>query len=143
MKKKGFTLIEMIIVIAIIAILISIAVPQVAKALKKSKAIADVVTANTIAATIQEMMLEGINFNETKEWKVLTDENFFSEGSNLHLNDFIENFNTLKPKMNSEYVFYYIYDASNNKLEIGAGKPGINGIQSVYRLYPSLDPAYK
>ncbi|WDU82653.1 type II secretion system protein [Caloramator sp. Dgby_cultured_2] len=143
MKKKGFTLLEMIIVISIIALLVGIVTPQITKAMKKSKAMADVVTANTIAATIQEMMLEGITFNETTEWKELNDANFFPSGSNLSLSKFIENFSTLKPKMNSNYVFCYIYDSANNKLEIGAGKPGTDGMDLAFRLYPTLDPAYK
>lgn len=151
MKKKGFTLLEMIIVISIIALLVGIATPQISKAMKKSKAMADVVTANTIAATIQEMMLEGIAINETNEWKILSDENLFSpmneqNNGDLSLSKYIENFTDLKPKMNSSYVFCYKYNAAENKLEIGAGRKDAdnNIIQTeAYNLYPSLNPAYK
>ena len=50
MNKKGFTLIEMLVVIAIIAILVAIVVPTVSAATLKSKAAADAANMRTIAA---------------------------------------------------------------------------------------------
>lgn len=50
MNKKGFTLIEMLVVIAIIAVLVAIVVPTVSKSTEKSKAAADAANLRTIAA---------------------------------------------------------------------------------------------
>ena len=50
MNKKGFTLIEMLIVIAIIAILVAIVVPTVSTATMKSRGAADAANLRTITA---------------------------------------------------------------------------------------------
>lgn len=51
-RKKGFTLIEMVVVIAIIVIIASIAIPQALKAINKSKASTDLANARTYAGQI-------------------------------------------------------------------------------------------
>ncbi|CCJ34512.1 MULTISPECIES: type II secretion system protein [Caloramator] len=146
MKKKGFTLLEMIIVISIIALLVGITTPQISKAMKKSKAMADVVTANTIAATIQEVVLEGGEIKDTGGiWVKISQTGVFTDNT-IDLSKYLEGFDKLKPKMNSSYVFCYKYNAAENKLEIGAGRKDAdnNIIQTeAYNLYPSLNPAYK
>lgn len=67
-KHKGFTLIEMVIVVAIIAILIAIAVPQVLKQINKSKIEADKANAKNIATAIQQWVSEGNVLNDTTDW---------------------------------------------------------------------------
>ncbi|SEF38597.1 prepilin-type N-terminal cleavage/methylation domain-containing protein [Caloramator fervidus] len=124
MKKRGFTLLEMIIVMGIIAFIISIATPYFAKSIKKSKAMADVISAKNIAVAIQEAILDGKSIEETNSWSKVQNISF--------LNNYIENFSSLKPKMNSLYDFYYKYE--QNKLYIGAGDEN-----SVITLYPEAD----
>lgn len=66
-QKKGFTLIELIIVIAIIAILAAIAIPNFLAIQRKARINADIATAKTIydetAAAIAEGKLESIKLD--------------------------------------------------------------------------------
>ena len=57
MNKKGFTLIEMLVVIAIIAVLVSIVIPVVGSATEKAKEAAD---AANIRAAIAEITTEAL-----------------------------------------------------------------------------------
>lgn len=66
-KKKGFTLIELIIVIAIIAILAAIAIPNFLGIQRKSKIKADIASAKTIYDATSAAIAEGtINPEELK-----------------------------------------------------------------------------
>ena len=56
-KKKGFTLIEMLVVIAIIAILVSIIVPVVGKHTVKASAAANAANLRSIKATLSAKMI--------------------------------------------------------------------------------------
>ena len=68
MNKKGFTLIEMLVVIAIIAVLVSIVIPVVGNSTEKAKEAAD---AANIRAAIAEVTTSGLTNEGTKE-KVVT-----------------------------------------------------------------------
>ena len=59
MNKKGFTLIEMLVVIAIIAVLVSIIVPTVSSATDKAKAATNAANLRTAAASIAIEYMEG------------------------------------------------------------------------------------
>lgn len=56
-NKKGFTLIEMLVVIAIIAILVAIVVPTVTSATNKAKAATNAANLRTAAAQVEIAML--------------------------------------------------------------------------------------
>ncbi len=57
-KKKGFTLIELMIVISIIAVLAAIGVPKYASIQKEAKVKADVATAKTIADAVTVLVAQ-------------------------------------------------------------------------------------
>lgn len=65
-KKKGFTLIELIIVIAIIAILALIAVPKFGSVQKDAKIKADVASAKQIANVTSMLLTQGVLDTPTK-----------------------------------------------------------------------------
>ncbi|HFD2030710.1 TPA: prepilin-type N-terminal cleavage/methylation domain-containing protein [Clostridium perfringens] len=73
-KKKGFTLIELIIVIAIIAILAAIAIPNFLGIQRKSKIKADIASAKTIYDATSAAIAEG---------KINTDEISTEGGNNI------------------------------------------------------------
>lgn len=57
-KKKGFTLVEVIIVLAIIAIIAAIAIPNLTQVRKDSKRKADVQTCETIKRTVETLIVD-------------------------------------------------------------------------------------
>ncbi|MCX7884419.1 MAG: type II secretion system GspH family protein [Caloramator sp.] len=131
-KKKGFTLIEMIVVVAIIAILAGIAVPQVTKQINNSKKSADIANAKTIANLIQQQIAEGNTIAESKT--------NYSEVTSTVLNN-----NTVpQVKYKSGYVFVYKLDIDNNVLIVGVSDKDKNGIiqANTITLYPNVGTGY-
>ncbi|CDF57613.1 type II secretion system protein [Thermobrachium celere] len=139
-KKKGFTLIELIVVMAIIAILVGIAVPQITKQINNSKIRSDVATAKTIAGALQQYMAEGNTITASGKQKIEENTVVSSDGkTKIDLKKYIDNATAiLKPKANTSYDFYYEYDPSNNTLKIFAG-PSANNAEE---LYPVLSDKY-
>ena len=72
-SKKGFTLMEMLIVVAIIAVLVAIAIPVFNGALTKSKEAADVANVRATYAVWQTSML-------TENTKAPADKDAFLKG---------------------------------------------------------------
>lgn len=67
-KKQGFTLIEMLVVIAIIAVLVSIMVPTVSGHLTKANAAANAANMRAIKGQVSTMMLQGqINYKTSRD----------------------------------------------------------------------------
>ncbi len=59
MNKKGFTLIEMLVVIAIIAVLVSIVIPVVGSSTTKAAAATDAANLRSAKASLTIMVLDG------------------------------------------------------------------------------------
>lgn len=79
-NKKGFTLMEMLIVVAIIAVLVAIAIPTFNGALTKSKEAADVANIRAAYAEYQVKAISG----ETVTWEAPANLNYKAEGSETH-----------------------------------------------------------
>ena len=60
-KRKGFTLAELLIVVAIIAVLVAVAIPVFRKQLEKSKEAYDIHTTRTVASLGQQFYYEGVH----------------------------------------------------------------------------------
>ena len=78
MNKKGFTLIEMLVVIAIIAVLVAIVVPTVSSATTKAKAAAD---AANLRTAMGEAQIYVLNENLEIEAKTFTADEVASVGT--------------------------------------------------------------
>lgn len=59
MNKKGFTLIEMLVVIAIIAVLVAIIIPVVGNSTNKAKGATDAANLRSAQAEVQIMVMDG------------------------------------------------------------------------------------
>ena len=58
-NRKGFTLIEMLVVIAIIAVLVAVVVPTVSNATKKAQAAADAANLRIVLGTLNVQVVNG------------------------------------------------------------------------------------
>ncbi|WAM33201.1 type II secretion system protein [Caldicellulosiruptor morganii] len=137
--EKGFTLIELVVVMVIVAVLGAIVFPQVMKSLNRAKVVADVKAAKEIAQSFylweieQNTLLSDIildnNFHEITGDVINLDANHF-----IKLSDYISG-GTPKPTLNRNYSFYYRFDSV---LKVYAGD-GTN----FWELYPNFDKSYK
>ena len=98
-KKKGFTLIELIIVIAIIAVLAAIAVPKFGQVRESANTKADLATAKNIATIVSQKLADGEDVSTAEV--TTTDE----IGEKLDGN--------VTPKANGESTFTYKVDNGN------------------------------
>lgn len=74
-SKKGFTLVEIIVVLAILAVLIAVAMPNLMGILKQSKAKVMLQDARAVYVAIQDLIIEGETVDEAgiKELVTLPD----------------------------------------------------------------------
>ena len=111
-KKKGFTLIELIIVIAIIAILAAVAIPKFGQVKKDANIKSDIANAKTIANAATSLMAEGslaTDTTGTKVEKAASGATTFTNGNKIA--DYLQNV------PDSESVsggFYILIDADGN-----------------------------
>lgn len=112
-KKNGFSLVELIIVIAVMMVIASSAVPQFAYIQRNAEVKVDIRTAESIGRAVR-MWLDGTDpgtaktrLNELNEKKVY--------GELTGIDDFVET--THKPKVFSDANFYPSLN-SNNKIEV-------------------------
>ncbi|WAM37052.1 type II secretion system protein [Caldicellulosiruptor acetigenus] len=130
-KNKGFTLIEMVVVLAIIAILIAIAVPQVLRQINRAKINADKANARTIATAIQQYVGDGYTVTQTNPTAI--------NGSEPWVTQYMTG-GVPKVRYNSSWQFYYWTDTTGNAVYVGAGSSGSDAQNN--ELYPELKGVY-
>lgn len=150
LKSKGFTLMEMVVVIAIIAILATIAAPQALRAINRSRASSDIASAKTIATAIMQAQAEG--YTPTNSDWIEVKEGLFNGDTILKKYE-------IKPipkvKANSSYSYFFKIDGS--ELLVGVGDEsgsapstilypevkavGTGGIDKIYEDFQTTEPS--
>lgn len=116
MNNKGFSLVELIIVIAIMVVLGGVLAPQYMKHLKDAKVAADVANGDAIATAVNVAIASDELGPDTDGVKIDISGNGDITAAG------ITNLPTLpKSKVNEDYVWYVDYDLTNgvNKIYLG------------------------
>lgn len=129
-SKKGFTLIEMVIVMAIMAILIGLVAPGAMKQIKNAKAKSDMASARDVATAItQGIVEEKIKSPAAESTEIIAaNGKYMIEDAEIVLP-------TLKVRAGGKYYYYY----EDEQVHILVGKS--DGSDQV-ELYPSYDSDY-
>lgn len=139
-KKKGFTLIEMVIVIAIMGILIGLVSPSAMKSIKEARVNSDIANAKSIATAIIAGQANGdITFDDSAVKKenakeIVTDESDEPDGISEYLQSVPE------PKAVKGGSFAYYVD-NNDQIHIIV-TTGTGADDEQWELYPTLDSDY-
>lgn len=145
-KNKGFSMVELIIVIAIMAILAGALAPALIKYINKSRISSDIQTANTIATAIQTGLSDEQGFDCAANASTPADvSNIFNSSGNAFQKAVASTIGgksapttkagkCLKKKpLDSGKSFKYILDKEGNKVEIYAA-------DGKHKLYPETSP---
>lgn len=118
MNNKGFSLVELIIVIAIMAVLMGVLAPQYLKYVKKSKISTDITNAEQIATAVNAEIADGASDNI----KITSGTETKGSATTLLVEDGDRKVYLPASKVDKEYFWKITYDTTNGvtKIELGA-----------------------
>ena len=129
-NNKGFSLVELIVVIAIMAVLVGVIAPQFLGYTDKAKKATDVQNAQQLAQEIAIEIAEADAVTEVTDAEVVTTDGTYNVQA------------VPVPKFESGEVFLYLVDASGN-VEVGVGAvDGEANVTSYTQLYPVVSGDY-
>jgi type IV pilus assembly protein PilA len=120
-KKKGFTLVEMVIVVAIIAILAAVIAPNAIKQINKARVSADIANAKQIATKLMEAAANGTITSDATNADIPS--NVMSDVPSV--------------KAVSGGKFVYTYDSTNGTVTVSV-QDGTDTNAKYYQLYPTV-----
>ncbi len=135
-KKKGFTLIELIIVIAILGILALIAIPKFGEAQKDAKIKADIATAKTIADTTATLVASG-EISDTLDLTKIEDVKGQKSTNKTVIINQLGNGRAEPQALNVGKFYVKVQDGNVSVIVKGTGQS-----PKEYTLYPKADSNY-
>ncbi len=126
MNNKGFSLVELIIVIAIMAVLIGVLAPQYLKYVKSSKVSTDITNAESIATAINVAISDDVT-----QVKIASGTATVTGGTNL-VTDGSRKVDAPTSKVNSSYSWGITWDGTNGVTNITLGGDQIWPTASAY-----------
>lgn len=145
MKNKGFSLVELIIVIAIMAILAGALAPALIKYINKARISADIDAGSEMAKAMMEAVTKdaafeaAVDHNTPYEVNLMDDQDFADEVHQIiGPGPFI---GKAKKDVNGDPLdrkFYYTLDYAKNKVEIYYG-----GTDGDYMIYPTIGSKFE
>lgn len=108
-NNKGFSLVELIVVIAIMIVLVAVLAPVFTKYVEQSRRATDVQNANTIASAILVDMANSDSATST------------TDATEVVATDSIKSVPDVKGNVGDGKKFYYEYDASANTVKVYVG----------------------
>ncbi|MGN0403248.1 MAG: type II secretion system protein [Acetatifactor sp.] len=130
LNNKGFSLVELIIVIAIMAVLMGVLAPQYLKYVKSSKVSTDITNAEEIATAINVAVADGSSSNA--DTISITSGVAFSGGDTIITKNAGGTVDAPTPKVDSSYTWEVDFDDVNGVKEIRLGGSKIWPTSSAY-----------
>lgn len=119
LNNKGFSLVELIIVIAIMAVLMGVLAPQYLKYVKQSKVSTDITNAQEIATAVNTAIADSANANADSV--IITSGTAFSGGASMISKSSGGFVNAPSPKVDSSYTWVVNYDDVDGVITITLG----------------------
>lgn len=118
LNNKGFSLVELIIVIAIMAVLMGVLAPQYLKYVKQSKISTDITNAEEIATAINVAVADGVNASDADSVMIATSGASVNGGDEIVSKSNGGSVKAPKCKVNSSWTWTINYDKNNGVKEI-------------------------